>query len=144
MIARAGSGWQTILADLSLILFMASASVVVAARPGGEAVQASARSEPVAVYHARADAPPLGQWLAQQQADPRLLLTITAHYRDQSADAALASARALLAQAGDGARRARIVIEPGPDALSAVLAYDQPQGELARELQNPRGNRNSQ
>ena len=55
MIARAGSGWQTVLADLSLILFMVTAAALCAKRqPPQCAVRASsaarlAAGEPLAV-----------------------------------------------------------------------------------------------
>ena len=63
MIARAGSGWQTVLADLSLILFMitaAAASELPTAPVSKHAVPVlPALGEPVAVWRAGPDAPSL-------------------------------------------------------------------------------------
>ncbi len=129
MIARAGSGWQTVLADLSLILFMVSASAVSQAPPSAPpAITAlPALGDPVALWRAGAGAPPLKDWLASVVPDPRLRLTIMA------APADAAAALALAAQAG---RPARVLIEPGAGGLIAALTYDQAAPLLAQGLQN--------
>lgn len=62
MIARAGSGWQTVLADLSLILFMTTAAAVseAPAEPRTAApVRLPALGDPVAVWRAAPDSPTL-------------------------------------------------------------------------------------
>lgn len=116
MIARAGSGWQTTLADLSLILFMLMAAVV--AQAGAAPQAAPALGEPIAVWRAGPDAPALPQWLAAQSADSRQQLTILAPQSSAGSAAALALARA-------AGRPARIVLEPGASGLpQATLAYD--------------------
>jgi hypothetical protein len=116
MIARAGSGWQTVLADLSLILFMVTASAVNEAPsvPPPAPVVLPALGEPVALWRAGPDAPTLPEWVAQHP-DPRLGLTILAP--PEEAEAALA----LGAAAG---RPTRLVLEPGLSGLSAALGYD--------------------
>lgn len=132
MIARAGSGWQTVLADLSLILFMTTAAAVSDAP--GEAVPAPAvpqsaslpaLAQPVAVWTAASGGPDIRQWLAAAGGDPRLRLTILAP--------AQASAEALALATAAG-RPARIVLDPdrsGP--AQAMLGYDQ--SGLAQTLQ---------
>ena len=132
MSVRAGQSWQTSLADLSLILFMATAAAV-SQQPGKPpadkaAAAPSPQTEPLSVYVAAPGAPPLAQWLGEQAADPRQQLTITARYgKDSGAQShALAEATRLLEQAGAQGRAARIVVEPGEDAVRAVLAYDSP------------------
>lgn len=130
MIARAGSGWQTVLADLSLILFMTTAAVV--AEPTEPALPAPraaptlpALGEPVAVWSGVPGGPALKDWLAQTAQDPRLRLTIVS--APAQADAALR----LAAAAG---RPVRVVIEPeASGALLATLTYDQ--ALLAQGLQ---------
>ena len=132
MMARAGSGWQTLLADLSIILFMVTAATLSqskegpVAKGGGapEPPKASARSEPLAVYRAAPGAPPLGQWLAAQSPDPRQQLSIVAHYAPGRQQAALGEAATLLAQAGAAGTAARLVVEPGEGGTVATLAYD--------------------
>ena len=129
MIARAGSGWQTVLADLSLILFMVTASAVSQVPPSAPpAITAlPALGDPVALWRAGAGAPPLKDWLTSAAPDPRLRLTIMA---------APADAAAALALAGEAGRPARVLIEPGAGGLIAALTYDQAAPLLAQGLQN--------
>jgi len=141
-------GWQTSLADLSLILFMLSAAALhrqPPARPQEQRIERpqprtsvhpaaspparpAPRSEPLAVYEATAGAPPLGVWLEQQAIDPRQQLTIIARYGPApgSRDAALGSAVRLLGEAGVAGASARLVVEPGSGPVRVVLAYDRP------------------
>ncbi|MEQ1541736.1 MAG: hypothetical protein ABL926_05725 [Novosphingobium sp.] len=130
MKARAGTGWQYVMTDLSLILFMITAAALREApaeahRPSPLA--APALGEPVAVWRGGADAPGLRQWLASQGADPRQRLTVIAPLRDAAAAVALAQ--------GAG-RPARVVLEPDASgAPYAALTYDQ-SAPLARGLQS--------
>jgi len=127
MIARAGSGWQTVLADLSLILFMVTASAVSQAPPAvpsrPEPAVLPALGEPVALWRAGQGAPALAEWLAASAPDPRLRLTIMA--APDQAPAALNLAR-------NAGRPARVLIEPGATGIVAALTYDQ---ALAQGLQ---------
>lgn len=130
MIARAGSGWQTVLADLSLILFMTTAAVVAeppvpAAPPPRAAPALPAMGEPVAVWSGAPGGPALGDWLAQTALDPRLRLTIVA---------SPAEAETALRLAAGAGRAARVLIEPGASGPPlATLTYDQ--ALLAQGLQ---------
>jgi hypothetical protein len=139
-----GTGWRTVLTDLSLILFMVTASVLPeqpganasgAARPAPRAPSAPAeRSQPVAVWRPAPGAPSLGQWLAS--ADTRALLSLRVTYRKDHA-AAVARAASLATSAGD--RSLRVLVEPGPgDTVEATLAYDAPTdtSTMARSLQD--------
>ncbi len=137
--SRISVGWQTILADLSLILFMVTAAALAnapddpaePARPARLAaappIQPAPRAEPVGVWRAAPDAPPLRQWLNEVARDPRLALTITVHYAPGGHAAALAEAARLDRAAGPRGDAARIVVEPGqPAGASVTLAYDAP------------------
>ena len=121
MIARAGSGWQTVLADLSLILFMVTAAAVSEApaqmpAPPPAPIVLPALGEPVALWRAAPDGPSLPDWLASQPADPRQRLTLVA---------AAADGPAILAQAASLPRPARVLIEPGLSGPPyAALTYD--------------------
>ena len=141
IVARAGSGWQTVMADLCLILFMVTAAALSAqgALNTYRPPEPAPRAEPLAVYRPGPGAPPLDDWLVAQAPDPRQQLTVVAHYRPGGEDEALALAARLLAEAGPRAARARIVVEPGEDGTLAMLAYDDPAltRPLARPLQNP-------
>ncbi|MCJ2178235.1 hypothetical protein [Novosphingobium album (ex Hu et al. 2023)] len=144
MSLRAGQSWQTSLADLSLILFMATAAAVshqsprlpVKAPSGPASAAPSPQTEPLSVYVAAPGAPPLAQWLHDQAADPRQQLTITARYGPEGGaqSRALADAEHLLAEAGAQGQAARIVVEPGEGGVRAVLAYDSPyEGQMGRK-----------
>jgi len=144
MIVRAGSGWQTVLADLSLILFMVTAAALSQAEADGRAAKRHAQravtpispqGEPLAVYRAGEGAPPLAQWLAGQSPDARQQVTIVAQYPPGGQAGALAEAGTLAEQAGAAGARARIVIEPGTAGAVVSLAYDDPRATLARGLQ---------
>ncbi len=131
--------WQTILADLALILFMMTAAALANAPDATpvpnahKAVKAplpppaapSAQGEPVGVWREGVGMPRLADWLAQQAGDPRLRVSILVRHRSGGEQAALARAQALVLAAGSRGAGARIVIEPGrEDAASVVLAYD--------------------
>ena len=134
MIARAGSGWQYALADLSLILFMITASVLAQAdgRIAPEAL--SSQAEPLALWRADPAMPPLQEWLAAQPGDPRQQLTIIARYNAGEQAIALDAARVLAASAAEAGANARIIIEPGAQDVAATLAYDMSEEVLARGL----------
>ena len=133
MIVRAGTGWQYALADLSLILFLVTASALAQANSAPKAlppapplppVAAALASEPVAVWSAGTGAPPLAQWLARVGADPRLEVQIVVRYADDEREAAAAQAVQLAAAGGPRAKTARILVEPGTRAGASVsLTY---------------------
>lgn len=116
MIARAGSGWQTMLADLSLILFMITAAAASELPTAPPIPVLPALGEPVAVWRAGPGAPSLRDWLASSGPDPRLRLTILAG-PDQ--------AQMALTMAAGAGRPARILLEPQAGVPSAMLTYDQ-------------------
>lgn len=133
MIVRAGTGWQYALADLSLILFLVTASALAQANSAPKApppapppppVAAALASEPVAVWSAGTGAPPLAQWLARVGADPRLEVQIVVRYADDEREAAAAQAVQLAVAGGARAKAARILVEPGTRAGASVsLTY---------------------
>lgn len=139
MIARAGSGWQTVLADLSLILFMVTAAALSTRGEGAKATQPSPRGTPLALYRAEQGAPPLADWLADQGADSRQQLTIVAQYGEGGFARALDEGRQLAEAAGAVGARARLVVEPGAGGLTATLGYDEPGAGLARDLHKGSG-----
>lgn len=128
-----GSGWQVVLADLSMILFMVTAAAVADAPPDAPppATASAAKpaipalAAPVALWQGGEGAPPLASWLKAQPADPRLRLTIVAP---------VAGAEAALAMARGAGRPARIVLETdlsGPPI--AALTYDQAETPVQAE-----------
>lgn len=133
MMARAGSGWQYILADLSLILFMVTAAALVSAdepvaprAAASDEQPLSPQGEALALYRAAPGAPSLGAWLRDQSPDARQQLTIVAQYGPGGQAEALRQATAMAQEAGAAGTQARIVVEPGQGGTRAALAYDAP------------------
>ena len=125
--SRIGSGWQTVLADLSIILFMITASAVSQARDDPPAISGGfAMADPVAVWRPSLSGPTLAQWLSAQQADPRMRLTLFIH-------APAGGEGEALRLADTAAPEARVVVdrEPGPP-LEAILAFDQSPRSIQR------------
>lgn len=145
---RAGHGWQLILADLALILFLLTLSALPAAeaetgrqlasravqektardfaRPEAEIAAAQALFRPVA------GGPGLGQWLAAQAPDPRATLTIFAVYAPGAEADAWARAAMLAKQARAAGAQVRTIITAGKEAdIYASLAYDTVPAETA-------------
>jgi hypothetical protein len=138
-----GSGWQLILADLALILFLLTLSALPAAEAetGRKLADRAARGEEARAVPATAEiaaaqalfrpvpgGPSLSQWLASQPADPRATLTVFARYRTGEETAAWQAAQALAAEAQSRDVPVRIIIRAGgageADDLYASLAYD--------------------
>jgi hypothetical protein len=129
MIVRTGTGWQTLMADLSIILFMVTAAALSQAGPGkaqGSKAELapSQRGEPIAVYRSGTGAPPLAQWLDTQPRDERQMLTVVSTYQPGKQADALARATALARDAFSRGVLTRIVVEPGLGDATATLAYD--------------------
>ncbi|MCW1382988.1 hypothetical protein OLX02_09150 [Novosphingobium sp. KCTC 2891] len=133
MTPRASASWQTILADLSLILFMVTASALsdapvppaAHARPAPpQPVHASPRAEPVGVWTDGPGAPPLAEWLAQQGSDPRLRATVLVHHTGDPVTG-LDRARDLIAAIGPRGAATRVVVEQGNSSgVTVTLGYD--------------------
>lgn len=129
MIVRTGTGWQTLMADLSIILFMVTAAALSQAGPGtaqGSKVMngPSQRGEPIAVYRTGTGAPPLDEWLGAQPRDARQMLTVVSTYVPGKQAEALARAAALAQEATKRGVLTRVVVEPGVGDATATLAYD--------------------
>lgn len=134
MIVRAGTGWQTLMADLSIILFMVTAAALSQAGPGkaqgpkaagpSAAPAPSQRGEPIAVYRTGAGVPPLGEWLDSLPRDERQMLTVVSTYSPGKQAEALTRAAALARDADQRHVLTRVVVEPGADDATATLAYD--------------------
>ncbi len=142
--ASGGHGWQLILADLALILFLLTLSALPAAEAetarglAARAVQEKTAREGVetevaaaqALFRPVAGGPALGEWLASQTPDPRATLTIFAVHAPGGEAAAWARAEALAAEARARGTRVRTIISSGRSAdLYASLAYDTPLAE---------------
>lgn len=121
--AGLSSGWQTLFADLSIILFMVTASAVkeAPAKPPLPPLEASLKDDavPIAVWRDGAGAEPLPQWMAVQSADPRVSFSVIIRYPKEQLQQATARA---LAIAGSGKAKVRIVLERGSASATMVVA----------------------
>jgi len=146
-------GWQTMLADLALILFMITAAAMgdppsrgagsmdhtEPAHQPGLAAPWSAQGEPLAIWRATPGGTSLASWLATQAVDQRQQLTLAVRYRPRHLAAALVAAQQLAGDAGASGLTPRIIVEPLTDGdrshgaangadleVTAGLAYDRP------------------
>ena len=142
-------GWQTTLADLALILFMVTAAAMAEKPDAAQAVPeppiagapVPAGGEPLAIYRAAPNAPPIGEWLAGQPRDDRQHLTIVARHPAGDTAEATRAALALAREAEAAGRNARIVIEPAQRGdLIAVLDFDGRQSGTAIASAGPTAN----
>jgi hypothetical protein len=135
------TGWATMLADLSIILFMITAADLAnaeLAQDGLASAEAVETAEPVAVYRPGRAAPPLSTWLAGQPDDPLQRLTIVVHYAGGDVDKAVAQGMTLSREAEQAGRPARMIVEQSEHTeTAAILAYDSDAKAVARKLLSP-------
>lgn len=122
------SGWQVVLADLALILFLVTLAAL-AAGPEGDDRSRIAKPEIAAsqaLYREVEDGPTLAQWLDQRPADPRATLTILGQHTGGDDAMIWDRAEAMARQARGRGFRVRVVIGEGEVSdLYASLAYDE-------------------
>lgn len=131
--------WQLILADLALILFLATAAALSASKGLGEDCAQIADNEAdgtstiapaQALYRAGPGLPTLAEWLESQPPDPRASLTIVAQHAPGQEELAWVDARTMAATASAMGVRFRVIIREGPEnGIHASLGYDQPTNE---------------
>lgn len=117
------SGWQMVLTDLSLILFMITLSAMSdqPAEPVALVNPLPAEGEPIAIW--RSGAQPVREWLADQPADPRLRATVVVRYKVNDSEQAAQQALSLAGQIDRP--RTRIMLEPAEaSSTTVVLTYD--------------------
>ncbi|MEE4201640.1 hypothetical protein [Erythrobacter sp.] len=131
MIARGDAGWQLILADLALILFLLVLAALAGqtlreeaqAAPAIQAIPALAPSQ--ALYRETPGGPQLGEWLSRQTADVRATLTIVAHHTPEDAAAIWERARRWSDAASETDFAVRVIVRRGQTSdIYASLAYD--------------------
>lgn len=129
MLVRSTHGWQLILADLSLILFLVTLTALVSS--SSEETQTLNNSPYVApaqaLYRKVEGGPELGEWLLEQPLDPRTTLTIIAQHTPGDRDAIWQEAEGLAQIARTSEVAVRVVITSADESdLYASLAYDAP------------------
>lgn len=132
MILRAGSGWQTITADLALILFL------ITAQASRETPSAPQPSKPVEMPLAESSGAGLAiyrhgpetdlkQWLEATLTDDRQSATVSIRYPVGERDAAFRAGSRLLHEIERQGSNARLVLEVGPRAETesmVTIDYD--------------------
>lgn len=134
---RQSQSWLMTLADLTIILFIITAADLSRAdarvTETAQSVAAIATAEPVAIF--RPGHGSLAAWLAGQPADPRQQLTIIVRHAKGDQAASMGKGMALLEQAQQAGRYARMVVEEGEHSeIAAYLAYDASPAKVARDL----------
>lgn len=125
--SRHAPGWQLILADLALILFLVTLAALAAtpsarARMGSDDVEIAAAQ---ALYRPDPDGPSLAEWLATQQPDPRATLTIMAQHSAGDEGQVWEQAQSAAQSAAGRGFAVRVVITKGEASdIYASLAYD--------------------
>ena len=131
MSLRPVPGWQFVLADLSLILFLTTAAAL--SQEGdtgaGSAAGASPPSIPdagmTALYVVQPGAPSFADWLNSAARDPRERLTISAQYIAGERAAQARDALELVSLAERSGFAARLVLTPSMESrIAASFAFD--------------------
>ena len=142
MIQRRAPGWQLILADLALILFLVTLTGLVEQNDGTVPVATSDRLSNLpeiapsqALFRPDPLGPSLAEWLSSQPADPRTTLTIFASHSGDDKAAIWEQAEALASSvAGEGFAVRVVITRAAASDLYASLAFDAPDGGEANVL----------
>jgi len=138
MILRAASGWQTVTADLALILFLITAQAVrePAAPSPQEKTEVEAKTdagEPAPVtssalaLHKPAPGESVHEWLLAAVTDERQVATISIGYAPGQREAALAEGVRLLGEAEAAGVAARLIAMPNSsDDILVSVDYLRP------------------
>lgn len=136
VIARGAPGWQLVLADLALILFLVTLCALATSAASEDQVAVahiSVDGDPElapsqALFRPSASGPSIARWLAEQPRDPRAAVTIVARHSDGNRAQVWKRASDLAQDAHRSGIAVRVVITRGQDTdLYASLAYDAPE-----------------
>ncbi len=130
MTLRSPLGWQVILADLSLILFISTATAL-DTQPANSLQSAHSQT----VFSARMEGGDLAGWLASYSPDARERLRIVILYPPGGLSAALSRAESAVRTAAAAGQAASVTLEEGAaEGMTAIYAFDTHE-TLARNLQ---------
>lgn len=137
------AGWQVLLADLSLILFIATAGAV-SVQPAIREAYMNPTDDPEQVFSSLTTGEDIADWLADYAPDPREQLLITIEHREGEFAIALKRARKLEIAAVTAGQAPIITIRQGDqNKTTALFAFNRPSpsdvpprtASLARRLQ---------
>lgn len=140
MILRQVDGWQVLLADLSLILFITAAATL--AQTDEKMLPATVSGDvlPAAVYRvdgAAGSPDQMRDWIRHYTPDPRESLEIVIRYQPDRFGEALARARGLMEQAHASGHDPRITFEVAPDEVITASFGFTGNPAMARKLLEP-------
>lgn len=123
--APANASWAIMLADLALILFIVTASHASDDPAPSAAVTEgiSVDAIPQAIYSPSPDAPPLEQWIAEQDLGEGASVDVSIGYHPDDIDKALKEARAITTVLIETGKEPRVTLAPGTDAPRIVFSY---------------------
>jgi hypothetical protein len=123
-------GWQLVLADLSLILFLTTATALSDKHERGSdeatsPVYPGEGSSAASLYLATGGDTAFADWLTAQPRDPREQMTIRADYSASEREVVMAQIRELTHVAGEAGFRPRVILEPTRDTrITVSFAFD--------------------
>lgn len=128
MITRSAPGWQWILADLALILFLVTLAGLASAEESG--APSLSDKDPVtapvqALYRPTPGAASFDVWLSEQPKDPRAQLTIYAMYNDADGAQVWQQVRKMSDDAKQLGFAPKVIMAPGQmEDVYASFAFD--------------------
>lgn len=137
MMSRESHGWQLVLADLSLILFLVTLTALVntSSENPASVTRAPYVAPAQALFRPTSRGPSLAEWLAEQSPDPRTTLTIIAQHSGDDQALAWQNAQLMAASVAQSDVAVRVVIMRGEQSdLYASLAYDEPELKSSSEF----------
>ncbi len=138
MTSRITAGWQLILADLALILFLVTLAALASAIEQNEetpdfidgsikrsATDGFATAPVQALYRPTEGIIPFGEWLSGQPNDPRAQLTIYASYSGKAEGETWQKVQSMASDAQNIGISTKIIIAPSErDDIYASFAFD--------------------
>ena len=124
-------GWQVVLADLSLILFITTAATVVT--PNESTQPALNHSHRDKIFSSMTMTEDIGSWLTDYPRDPRERLWITIYYRRGDFADAVRRAKQTEKTASDAGQTPHITLEQAEsNKTMAFFAFDTPPAKAER------------
>lgn len=121
MTLRLGTGWQTVMADLALILFLVTAQAVREQPAEPRNTTAARPSEGgLAVYRPNSGLP-LAPWLASTITDDRQLATVLVRHRAENRSAAMEEGAHLLREIESVGFAGRLLIESSSRPETVIM-----------------------